>query len=270
MTDFQPILDTAFKLGADIGAGEMLEPGALYKFVVPDGWHAEEIDTEHLDAAPRRAKATPEFTLTSSFAAYVERHKSEATVLYADGEALIVRAVLNDLGPLQQPGWRDHVATLRLTKTPGWLRWVGAHGQFLSQTDFAELIDAGITEIAQPAGADLLELAQSIKASSSAAFRSDKRLANGRTQFSYVEEIDARAGADGQMEIPETITLVVEPFFGAPAIQIEARLRYRLSGGKLVLGIWLVRHHEALRDAFDIELQAIENDTELRPLWGKP
>jgi uncharacterized protein YfdQ (DUF2303 family) len=214
--------------------------------------------------------ANPTLTTTDSFVRYVDRHQSETTVCYADPETLTVRGVINDHGPQAAPGWRDHVALLRLTKTPGWLRWTGAHAKFMSQVEFAELIDEGITEIGEPAGADLLEFAQSIKATQSAAFRSEIRLTDGRTQFSYVEELDTKAGADGQMAIPETITLVVEPFFGAPAIQLTARLRYRLAGGKLTLGIWLVRHHEALRDAFDVELTAIEEGTTLRPLWGMP
>src|SRR6185295_15188106 len=102
-------------------------------------------------------------------------------------------------------------------------------------------------------------------------FSSDRRIVSGQVQFSYVENVNATAGADGKMTIPATIELVLAPFEGAAARQITARLRYRVTQGKLSLGIVLNQPTEFLLDAVDHEVQAIiEAHPEVLTVWGTP
>lgn len=230
--------------------------------LVPDGYQLVETDLERYQDAPRRRIAKVTLDTTESLVQYLARHGNEATALYADPSRLSVQAVIDD------DVHRGHSATLILKRTIECARWFGAHSKYMDQEAFAQLVEDGLGEIARPAGADLLELAQSMHASSSASFRSGLRLQDGRVQFSYVEEIDARAGADGQMTIPATITLVFAPFEGASDMQIEARLRYRIGGGKLTLGVWLIDGEQAIRTAFDDEIDRIDSSSSFRPLIG--
>lgn len=230
----------------------------LVRTVTPAGFSENIIDLESYAETPRRKVANIEVLTTASLAQYVNEHRTMGTTLYADPDALAVEAILNDHVPsvtdADAAGHRDHRATLRLTLTPGCDRWLKAHGKYLDQEAFAQLIEDGLTEIAVPSGADLLELAQTMQSSTSAEFRSSIRLTTGQVQFQYVETGTARAGAQGDMTIPETITLVFAPFFGAADMQVEARLRYRIEGGHLKLGVWLIRHVEAIREAFETEV----------------
>lgn len=228
----------------------------VVSLIVPRGDEHKLIDLEQYQDHPRRKIARPTFTTTESLAAYVIKHARAGTTLYANPDGVSVEAILDDHSDTD-PGHRDHRATLKLIRTPGCLRWLNAHGKYLEQEAFAQLIEDGLTEIARPDGAELLEIAQSITATKNASFRSDRRLATGRVQFQWHEEIDASAGQSGDLAIPDQVTLVFEPFYGATPVQLDARFRYRLANGKLTMGFWLIRHEEALREAFAAELDRL-------------
>lgn len=226
----------------------------VFRSIVPEGWKAEILDLEKYAEKPRRKAGQIRLQTTESLAQYINAHRTDGTAAYADPDHDTIVAILNDHAKdLDAAGHRDHRATLQLLRTPGCKRWYGAHGKFLSQEEFAQMVEDGLTEIAEPSGADLLEMAQTMQASTTAEFRSQTRLTSGQVQFTYVETGDARAGATGQLEIPQFITLVFAPYFGSANMQITARLRYRMSGGNLKLGVWLIQHEEALRTAFTTE-----------------
>lgn len=241
----------------------------VFRTVVPAGYSAVVTDLEKYQDRPRRNTSKVALHTTESFVQYLGIHAVDgSTQAYALPDNLTVQAIIDD------DSHRDHHARLTLQRTDACKRWFGAHSQYMGQEEFAQLVEDGLGEIAQPAGADLLELAQSMHASSSASFRSGLRLTDGRVQFSYVEELEARAGADGQMTIPEKITLVFAPFEGAEKMQIDARLRYRISGGKLALGVWLIDGNEAIQTAFNAELDRITTltadvcESPIKPLLG--
>lgn len=232
----------------------------LLRTVTPQGWTEKLHDLEPYAETPRRKRGHVQLGTTESLARYLTVHRTSGTTLYADGDEFMVTAVIND-HEIEGAGHRDHRATLTLEQTPGCLRWVNAHSKYLSQQAFAQLIEDGITEIARPEGATLLELVQTIHATNNATFRSGYRLQDGQVQFEYVNNSSAGAGATGDVAIPETITLVFEPFYGSEPIQIEARLRYRIADGNLALGVWLIRHVEEIRKAFETELANLAEKT---------
>jgi uncharacterized protein YfdQ (DUF2303 family) len=238
----------------------------LSRTVVPSGWAEKIHDLEQYAEFPRRKKANPTFQTTESLARYINDHRTPGTTVYADPDHLKIVAILDDHIPSRTDAsnaqHRTHQATLTLVRTPGCERWINAHGKYLDQVVFAQMIEDGITEIATPPGAELLEIAQTIQSSTTVDFRSGHRLATGQTSFTYAETGDARAGQAGELVIPEMITLVFVPFFGAAPVQIDARLRYQIREGHLKLGVWLVRHVEILREAFELEAGRLGDLTE--------
>lgn len=279
ISDAAAIIDStrALTLAAE-GPKRLAGAEHVVSMVIPNNFAHVLTDLEQYADHPRRKKAHTHFTTTESLAAYVVRHATAGTTLYADGETK-VEAILNDHSA-GEPGHRDHRATLNLVRTPGCERWIKAHARYMGQEEFSQLIEDGLTEIARPDGAELLEVAQSITATKNASFRSDRRLDSGRVQFTWHEEFDASAGQNGELTIPNTITLVFAPFYGAAPIQLDARFRYRLNDGKLTLGFWLIRHEEALREAFAAEMARLEalvssagdepGAEALTVLWGAP
>lgn len=245
----------------------VLDPYTRYSVVVPDNGRLELVEPrdERLDH-PLRATGTVKLATVGSFAEYVERHKDPlggVTTVWVHPSSGEVKAVINDHQGTSAadgngdpdanpaPGWGDHRAELALLHTPEWKLWTDADGDMLPQEAFAEHIEQGLPEVVRPDGADLLEIAQTLHATTNASFRSAIRLSDGTVQTQYDEEREASAGRKGEMTIPTEFELAIAPFLGEEREAVTARLRYRLNGGRLSLGYQLVRPHEVIRRTLD-------------------
>lgn len=260
----QSIIDTAV---ASADPAE-LDPAKVYSVVVPNGGSVRVLDTDRFLSSPRRKEGAVALLDAESFAAYVNRHETDDSLLYADPVHHTVTAVLNDHGT--GAGWRDHRAVLALARTTAWERWRSRSGLVGEQEKFAEHIEDSMADIAEPPAADLLELAQSFQATTKASFAQGMKLANGQRQFAYEETVDAKAGEKGRLTIPAEFLVVVAPFEGAEASTIAARLRYRLREGTLSIGYVLDRPEDFERAAFDATLAAIRVNTTATVLLGTP
>lgn len=214
--------------------------GAVLDLVKPD---------EALLDRPRRLKGTVGVEDVESFAAYVgEFYDAERTTAWVDLTRFQVTAVLND-ATADESAWRDHRAVLELVKTDEWKRWRGKDGVLMGQEDFARHIELGELDIVSPDAAELLEIAQTFYASTKAEFRSGTRLQNGEVQLTWVEETNATAGRNGDLNIPSKFELRIAPFHGEEPCALSALLRYRIRDGKLSIGYELVRPDDVERDA---------------------
>lgn len=266
-SDTQAALDAGQLLA---GNDDLLPDASLKSVLLPAGATHVTIDLEPFGKYPRRHKGTTTVYDTASFRTLYESLVNPGPDhgrVYADVRAFKLVAILNG-ATADAPGWADHRIALGFFLTPAWQRWAGKDGVLMAQNEFAEHIEASLPEIVEPDGASMLEIASSIQATTSAAFKSSTRLSNGEQQFSYVEEIGGTAGRNGDMTIPTTITLGLQPFEGSPAYNVIARLRYRLDGGHLRIGYKLDRPDEVLRAAFTEIVAAVEEACGLTALKG--
>jgi uncharacterized protein YfdQ (DUF2303 family) len=228
------------------------DPSAI---VVPAGAQLQVIDPARFDALldhPRRTSGVVRPATLAALIGYVSFHDGGAeTSVWVNDESGQVVAVLNDHagGGENEPGWGDHRAEFTPRKTPEWIRWTRADGQWLEQEAFAELLEDGLGEIAIPEGAELLEVAQTMSGHTDVQWQSAIRLSSGAIKAEYVEEISAKAGQKGDLEVPTEFTLVLAPFYGEEVVQLNARLRWRLRAGKLTLSFRLDNPHRALDEA---------------------
>lgn len=210
------------------------------------------VDLEALRAVPRRRHGTVKVYSADSFVELYNQlvgAEGERARVYADEDQGALVAVLNDDGI--EPGWRDHRIELALRPTPEWTHWT-SHQGLHDQQYFAEAIEDGLKEIRVPSAAEMLELAQNFQASVGVKFKQGGRLADGRRQFTFEEDIQASAGEAGQITIPGEFVLEITPFVGGGPVTMTARFRYRLpqGGGSLQIGYVLERPHEAEAEAF--------------------
>ena len=156
------------------------------------------------------------------------------------------------------PGARheDHRVEYAVLLTDAWKAWREHDGKLLDQETLAEHFETRSIDIVQPSAADMLELAQSFHATTSASFESSKLLSSGQRQFEHRENIDATAGKKGQLTIPGSFDLALKPFEGADPFKVTARFRYRITNGVLRIGYKLDRPEDVLRQAF---LTVVEN-----------
>lgn len=218
-----------------------------------DGEAWDLVDTRP-KTAPRRSAGTVHIHDAESFIeAIVHRVGNDSALelvtVYADADTCALVAVLNDDQP-GDPGWRDYRVSLKLTPTEEWAAW--KDGQNLgTQQRFAERIEEGLREIVDPSGAEMLELAQTLHVNVGVKCKSGLRLANGETQFTYEEDVQATAGKAGNVVIPNEFTLGVAPFIGTPAYEVKARLRFKPPrGSELQIGYILDRPEAVERAAF--------------------
>lgn len=247
MSDAQIVVDTAVRSTQP----STLNPDTPQSIVVPGESTLQIPDLSAWRLTPTRKTGVYKPSTVEAFGAYVERHlEPEATTVWVHPTSGKVVAVFDDNG-VAVPGWRQHKAVLDLETTPEWEHWASVDGVMMSQEDFAEHVEIGLDDIAEPAGADVLEMAQTFHAKTNSTFRQATRLASGETQFQYDEEIAATAGKTGTMAIPAVLKLALAPFVGEQRYAVIARLRYRLSSGRLSLGYKLDRPAMVQRDALE-------------------
>lgn len=247
------------------------EAALLFGTALPSGYSHEITDLEQYAEAPRRSKGRTRLVDAESFARYYKKHSIDgASTMYSDVQNQVIVGVLNDSGGPVSPGWRDHVVTLALTKTPAWLRWIANDGKLLDQTSFAEHIEASTPDIVVPDAATMLEVAQSFHAHTSAAFESQKRLRDGQTQLMYRENVTAQAGEKGELEVPSEIQLSLAPFEVGEFYEVLARIRFRIPGGRLSIGYQLDRPDDILRKAFADVVASVEERVGETVLYGTP
>lgn len=260
-----------------IAAQQAVDPKKLDRGIYFDGYRGKVIDIrEQLrdDLEQRPARKTGAYAVTDvpSFVDYLGKHALPETELWANVNTGTVRAVINaHLGTIEggeaDAGHGDHTATLQLATTDDWKDWTARDGKLSPQLDFAEFIEDHLPNFVNPSAADMLELAQTFQATTKVDFESSQRVKSGETQIRYAEQQSATAGKKGNLAIPDTFDLALQPFEGSPVYKVQARFRYRISDGHLHLGYRLTRAKDVRKLAFDDVVGQIAKDAD-RTVWA--
>lgn len=244
----------------DEGIYAILNPEGGVEVVETEGYRAqrEQAWREKYSSTPRTIERSVTVLDVDSFIDYLARntdgvdgvdveyeHDAGSLELWADIDARTVKAYLDGID-----GWRKHSATLQLKVSREWAEWAAVDGKLLTQVQMAEFIEDHISTIAEPAGAVLLDVTQTLQAHTNVAFKQQAILANGQRQFRWEETVEAKAGQSGNLTIPGELTLVLRPFQGSQPVPVIARFRYQVRDGGLSMGIKLAEPDKALEDAF--------------------
>jgi uncharacterized protein YfdQ (DUF2303 family) len=204
------------------------------------GAYAHKIeDLEPFLAAPRRKRGQCEVYTAESFAHYINDHKSPAARIFADVSPTHpeIVGVLN-AHDADGPGWHDHRVRLAFRETPEWVRWKAKNNQRMSQIEFAEFVEENLRDIREPAGADMLEVAQTLNAKRDVSFKQGTQIANGQVNLEYNEKIEGTAGRSGNIQIPTQMVLGISPFEGTEPYKVIARFRWRIDPESRQLKVW--------------------------------
>lgn len=251
------------------------ESGDYMHAIVPAGYKLENISelVERMQPTPRRKKGTVALKSVQSLLDYCETQKADGAdamgVIYADIDARKITAVFNDQGG-SEPGWRDHRAEFFAEFTPEFEKWQKANKVQFGQSEFSEFIEDNLVDITEPSAQTLLEVATTIQAKTDINFSSAKRLQNGQVQLQYTENIDARAGAAGALEIPKEFSLGLRIFKNGEGYKLRARLKYRLHAGTVKFWFELDRPERAIEDAFNGYVEKVAEHSGYLVLIGRP
>lgn len=265
-------LKTAELLAALTAAGLNAEKVGPAVFVnVPPGYTHKDITdlVEKASATPNRKRGTVHLQDIDSLIAYAgDQNVAGLGYIYANTEARTITAVFNDHRHALA-GWRDHRAVFTAELTPEFELWKAKNKCPMGQAEFSEFLEDNIADLQGPEGQNLLTVATTIQASTGINFSSARRLQDGQTQLTYNETIDAKAGADGALKIPQVFELGLRLFKNGSGYKLKSRLKYRLASGQVKFWYELDRPERVLEAAFDEYVQAVREKSGYAVLIGK-
>jgi uncharacterized protein YfdQ (DUF2303 family) len=246
-------------------AGQILHTVGAPHVIVPEGYSLH--DLEKTQPAPRRSTGTVVLKDVASFVLFFNEQKGNFTPrIYGSVNPPKFTAVFND-DASHAAGWGDYKAQYSCPYSIEWQTWQSKNKQPMNQADFAQFIEDNLPDILD--GATLLEVSRSLEAKKKVNFASAIRLSDGQNQFTYEEQVEGTANK-GQLKIPETFDLGIPVFEGGPLYKVSARLRYRITEGKLGLWYDLERPHKILEDAVKQVWADISTGTTVTIFNGAP
>ena len=264
-------LKTAELLAALTAAGLNAEKVDNAFFVnVPPGYTHKDITdlVEKASTLPTRKRGTVTLGNVDSLIAYAsDQARTKQGYIYANTEGRTITAVFNDCR--DSPGWRDHRAVFTAELTPEFELWKANNKRPMGQAEFSEFLEDNIADLQGQEGQSLLTVATTIQASTGINFSSARRLQDGQTQLTYNETIDAKAGADGALKIPQVFELGLRLFKNGSGYKLKARLKYRLASGQVKFWYELDRPERVLEAAFEEYVQAVREKSGYVVLVGK-
>lgn len=218
----------------------------------PDnGLEVQQLDEESFQPSPRRPKGERTVSDLRSFLAELARRPlGAAGTLWGNADRGEIHACYNDHNG-DTAGWRDDTLIMQLKKDPDWAQWHAISGKAFRQTEFGDVIEELLHTVVSPDQADLMEIIDSVRASTKGEFNSEITRANGGQKVTYNNEVTTSAGRTREIEVPQLITLRLRPWEGHETeYDIEAYFRLRVDGGSLTLTVKLKPTRQILRDAW--------------------
>ena len=178
-----------------------------------------------------------------------------------------------------RPEYGNHIATLDLIETEDWKNWVKQNGKAMSQEEFATWLEEHQHLFSNKdlpgdlKGAELLELACSLFATSNVRYNKQIRLQNGANRFDYDEDVTVSGNVTngvkpGTMEMPSMIYAAIQTHEGGETYMVPARLKTRISGRALSVWFETVQLHKIVRDAVLGTVKKVTEKTGIIPFIG--
>ncbi|BBZ09820.1 MULTISPECIES: DUF2303 family protein [Mycobacterium] len=230
----------------------------------------EIVAREDLLPNPYRVSGTRTVAELDSFLDELERRPlaSEGT-LWGNAQRGRLTAIYNDHRG-DTAGWRDDRLELQLAADEDWTAWHALSGKYFRQEEFGDKVEELLHTVTSPDQAELLEVIDSVRASSKGEFESGIERANGGQRLVYKQEHTVKAGRTGQLEVPQIIGLELRPWEGHhETYPVDGYFRVRVSDGDLFLAIKLKPTRQILRKAwFDLAAKVIEQTG--KPVYAQP
>lgn len=242
---------------------------------------------EELRIAPPRRKGTANVDTLDSFVELVNRHKDDQSAVFGKTcwPQPSLTAVLNYDAAGAEARFGDHRVVYNFPLTEEFKVWVGANGKAMEQEHFAAFLEEHSAELAAPLDterneyerlfgermatpSEVVALSRHLEVFVAAHAKQGVRLQTGERTVEYSEQ---HQNAKGEaIVIPGVFMVSVPAFIDGDAVRIPARLRYRVSGGKVMWFYQLYRWEFFLREQVGHDLKEAAKRTELPAYEGAP
>lgn len=206
--------------------------------------------------------ATQEFANGESFLAYLERFKDERSYLTANRQRHSVTAHLDYHKDSRTPSINKHSATRSFKYDRRFTAWSNLNRRELTQIQFVEFMEDNLLDVVEPNNGELLNSITQFKAYRQSNCVSVVDSASGDTRFEFVQQTK---NEKGQAVLPERIVLQIPVFEFESNIELNARLRYKVSEDqKVKFTIEFIKLEEAVDIAFQHAVKGLEQQTKLK------
>lgn len=239
--------------------------------LVPEGYKNQEITDPHglVVSPPARTRQAVTIQTLDSLGEYVNRFKSETSVLFGDVANNAILAVI-DYHAADKAAFGEHRARLALPFSLEWKIWTAIDGKLMPQGDFARFLEENATDIVAPAAADLIECCRDLQALRKVDFRKAVRTASYNESFEWTDDTQA-VTRSGSIELPTRFLLNIPVYFGDSVTELTAFLRWAfVEGAGLQLGIALHRAEHVRQAVFQQHMLTVADRTNLPAVFGKP
>lgn len=223
-------------------------------------------DMEKFLPKPLRQKEARSVATLEAFNEYVKRFKGAESSIYVSGSAgrYVITAELDHPGVATGPVWKDHTVSFTLEPSEDLKRWLESNKKGLTQEQFADLLEERARNIIAPPAADILEMANTLHVTRNLSVKSLRRGSSAKNSISFNQEQSLKAGQDGELELPTSFDIGVEPFARyREATKIKALLRPRIVDDHPRFTYELQLVEEAIELILDGILSAIRTQTAL-------
>lgn len=232
----------------------------------PDGLKVVNLSKELKLERPERKRAKLEFYDVQSFIDYVNEHKSAHTRIFVQNQEApyTYTAVIDyhESGADGKADWRTHEAKLILKTSTEFDIWREKNTKGFGQAEFVDFLKDRRMDIIQPTGAELLEIAMTLEATTGSRVTSKARTNTG-IHLEFKEDISAHAGKDGSLNIPESIVLQIPVFQGMQQEHIEADFIFRVNSGTLIIAYRMISIEAMIQAAVKRAQDTIREKTNL-------
>lgn len=251
--------------------GQPFEIEGVPAVMIPTGAKLETLERlQELDR-PRRVKRIVTVRSADQFVSYFNRYANEDSTVYVNVDNATFSGEIDHHG--KQAAHGDHLIKYTCPETKEWQRWKQEDSTWMGQTEFAEFLQDQHLQIYKPTPEEfqpeeldvafdklpdatrMLEIAKTLEITSKSNVTSGQNLQNGAIKIEYTDEVEGRAGAKGEFEIPVYFVIGVELFKEGKGYLMLCRLKYRKEGPIIKLRYELVRphktHERAVRDVIE-------------------
>ena len=241
-----------------IGQTSLQSAGGVLPFVVaPEGSEVHAF-TETLERPIQLDQKTTLHT-AKDLIAYVNRFGDKNSVVFVDVLGGKIQAVLDFHEAKEVAGYGSnalqrhcsHIANFYVKQTPEFEKVKMNSGKKMTQMDFALFLEDVMPYVNQPAAAELYEIVNTLQAKTNIDFKSGTRTDNGQVSLTYNENIEASAGRQGNLNIPEQIVFGIQVHRGGEHYALPARFRYRIKDGNIVLWYDLDQLEKAIEKSME-------------------
>lgn len=277
--DDKNALQTALAAGMLLAAPRTVSfaPRQRAYVLVPDGNGGFKIEFVDPPAKPPRATGTYIFDNIESFISFASNNKGPHALAFARStplkvELFSVLAVLNE-AEKDEPSFRDYRALLAPPVSESYTTWMASNGKkFDGNEAFAEFLEDHFTEIVEPDGATIMELATNFHAKAEVTFGNPINLQDGSVQLTKMKTVTGGANApSGQVVIPKKIVIEIEVLRGEEkTYQFEAHFRFRLeNNGGVKIWYQLIRPDLVIEEVFADACARIRDEAGLPVMFGE-